>query len=176
MPQVGLNAGSNNKAASAYYLHLHRVVRALRLIQSCRQPDGSWVQPCIPRGDLQATFVFKGYDEVGWPGISAAVRGGREVAAGVTCLAYCTGRYYAPSMCCAAVTKCLMNAPSLALQVVLPLTPFHVAPSLQVRRLGLRKETEEAVRACKQLEAGSASELSCACVTLQGCPCPAPLH
>ncbi|KAI3430723.1 hypothetical protein D9Q98_005309 [Chlorella vulgaris] len=88
---VGLNAGSNNKAASAYYLHLHRVVRALRLIQSCRQPDGSWVQPCIPRGDLQATFVFKGYDEV--------------------------------------------------------------------RRLGLRKETEEAVRACKQLEAGSATVL-----------------
>ena len=35
------------------------------LPQSCHKPDGSWSQPLIPRGDFQATFGFKGYDEVG---------------------------------------------------------------------------------------------------------------
>ncbi|PNW85316.1 hypothetical protein CHLRE_03g180650v5 [Chlamydomonas reinhardtii] len=64
---VGLNAGGKNKAASAYYLPLERVVRALKLIQAskdaCDKP-GVWPAPVIPRGDLQTTFVFKGFDEV----------------------------------------------------------------------------------------------------------------
>lgn len=65
---VGLNAGGKNKAASAYYLPLHRVVRALGMLQQCAPEGpslaGPWQRPCIPRGDLQTTFQFKGYDEV----------------------------------------------------------------------------------------------------------------
>ncbi len=65
---MGLNAGGKNKAASAYYLPLHRVVRALHILQGCAPPEGplggAWQRPCIPRGDLQTTFQFKGYDEV----------------------------------------------------------------------------------------------------------------
>ncbi|KAL4420764.1 hypothetical protein ABPG75_010420 [Micractinium tetrahymenae] len=79
---VGLNAGGKNKAASAYYLPLHRVVRALRLLQACHKADGSCEQPHIPRGDLQATFVFKGYDEVRRLGLQqdteAAVRASKQ--------------------------------------------------------------------------------------------------
>ncbi|GLC44411.1 hypothetical protein PLESTB_000472500 [Pleodorina starrii] len=64
---VGLNAGGKNKAASAYYLPLERVVRALKLIQAAKDAFGDgteWPAPVIPRGDLQTTFVFKGFDEV----------------------------------------------------------------------------------------------------------------
>jgi hypothetical protein len=65
---VGLNAGGKNKAASAYYLPLERVVRTLKFIQASKDAAGpsldSWPRPVIPRGDLQTTFVFKGFDEV----------------------------------------------------------------------------------------------------------------
>lgn len=38
---VGLNAGGRNKASSAYYLPLHRIVRALGILQVyCRFPFG----------------------------------------------------------------------------------------------------------------------------------------
>ena len=68
---VALNAGGKNKAASAYYLPLARVVRALKMLRLCAVIGKSsssssflWKAPCIPRGDFQATFLFKGFDEV----------------------------------------------------------------------------------------------------------------
>lgn len=72
---IALNAGGKNKAASAYYLPLDRVVRALRLLQAANPlplppgPSGGasgrgWHAAAIARGDLQTTFVFKGFDEV----------------------------------------------------------------------------------------------------------------
>lgn len=47
--------------------------------QECYDPvKGLWRRPHIPRGDLQATFVFKGFDDVRRLGLShdteAAVR------------------------------------------------------------------------------------------------------
>lgn len=71
---VGLNAGGKNKAASAYYLPLHCVVRALRLLQGCAPdaPGKPWRAPHIPRGDLQTTFQFKGFDEARRLGVSRA--------------------------------------------------------------------------------------------------------
>jgi hypothetical protein len=43
-------------------------VRALRLLQAHWPLSGSlpttWGVSCIPRGDLQTSFVFKGFDEV----------------------------------------------------------------------------------------------------------------
>ena len=61
---VALNAGGKNKAASAYYLPLQPVVRALNLLRGCALPGGVWCAPAVPRGDLQATLLFKGFDEV----------------------------------------------------------------------------------------------------------------
>lgn len=64
---IGLNAGGKNKAASAYYLPLERVQHALRLLQAQWPLGGplppSWHARCVPRGDLQTTFLFKGFDE-----------------------------------------------------------------------------------------------------------------
>ncbi|KAK9683122.1 hypothetical protein RND81_10G118300 [Saponaria officinalis] len=61
---VALNAGSKSSSASAFFLPLERVVRALRYLQNGRDlSPGKWPAVTIPRGTLQATFVHKGYDE-----------------------------------------------------------------------------------------------------------------
>lgn len=61
---VALNAGSKSSSASAFFLPLGRVVRALRYLQSGRDLSADkWPAVIIPRGTLQVTFVHKGFDE-----------------------------------------------------------------------------------------------------------------
>jgi S1-C subfamily serine protease len=80
---VALNAGSKNKGSSAYYLPLHRVKRALELLKKCApsletkttkkkqkshqsQFDVNlpWRTPEVPRGTLQTTFAYRGFDDL----------------------------------------------------------------------------------------------------------------
>lgn len=61
---VALNAGSKSSSASAFFLPLDRIVRALEFLQ--RGKDSfitKWEAVTIPRGTLQMTFVHKGFDE-----------------------------------------------------------------------------------------------------------------
>lgn len=61
---VALNAGSSSSSSSAFYLPLERVVRALRLLQKCKDARANkWETVSIPRGTLQVTFCHKGFDE-----------------------------------------------------------------------------------------------------------------
>ncbi|KAG6506958.1 protease Do-like 7 isoform X2 [Zingiber officinale] len=61
---VALNAGSKSSSASAFFLPLERVVRAVTLIQKSWSSFGSKPDSiAIPRGTLQVTFVHKGFDE-----------------------------------------------------------------------------------------------------------------
>ncbi|KAH0881641.1 hypothetical protein HID58_069035 [Brassica napus] len=62
---VALNAGSKTSSASAFFLPLQRVVRALSFLQ--KSIDLCTDKPKavhIPRGTLQMTFVHKGFDEI----------------------------------------------------------------------------------------------------------------
>ncbi|KAL0461948.1 UNVERIFIED_CONTAM: Protease Do-like 7 [Sesamum latifolium] len=62
---VALNAGSKTSSASAFFLPLERVVRALRFLQKGRDSvTSTWEAVTIPRGTLQATFLHKGFDEI----------------------------------------------------------------------------------------------------------------
>ncbi|KAG0612336.1 hypothetical protein M758_6G019400 [Ceratodon purpureus] len=61
---VALNAGSKSASASAFFLPLERVVRALHMLQE--QKDKclkGWEPAVIPRGTFQVTFSHKGFDE-----------------------------------------------------------------------------------------------------------------
>ncbi|CAH9066972.1 unnamed protein product [Cuscuta europaea] len=60
---VALNAGSKSSSASAFFLPLERVVRALKFLQQGRDSTNKWETVSIPRGTLQMTFVHKGFDE-----------------------------------------------------------------------------------------------------------------
>ncbi|CAL2248401.1 unnamed protein product [Prunus armeniaca] len=61
---VALNAGSKSSSASAFFLPLERVVRALKFLQKGRDSFvNKWEAVSIPRGTLQVTFVHKGFDE-----------------------------------------------------------------------------------------------------------------
>ncbi|PIA33529.1 hypothetical protein AQUCO_04100162v1 [Aquilegia coerulea] len=61
---VALNAGSKSSSASAFFLPLERVVRALNFLQTGKDSSGSrWEEVAISRGTLQATFLHKGFDE-----------------------------------------------------------------------------------------------------------------
>ncbi|KAL5726694.1 prolyl aminopeptidase [Ranunculus cassubicifolius] len=61
---VALNAGSKSSSASAFFLPLERVVRALNYLQKGKDASESkWDEVVIPRGTLQVTFLHKGYDE-----------------------------------------------------------------------------------------------------------------
>ncbi|XP_043703011.1 protease Do-like 7 isoform X2 [Telopea speciosissima] len=61
---VALNAGSKSSSASAFFLPLERVVRALSFLQKGWDSFGSkWKAVTILRGTLQVTFLHKGFDE-----------------------------------------------------------------------------------------------------------------
>ncbi|KAD5960906.1 hypothetical protein E3N88_12378 [Mikania micrantha] len=61
---VALNAGSKSSSASAFFLPLERVVRALNFLQKGRKSfQDKWEAVTILRGTLQATFLHKGFDE-----------------------------------------------------------------------------------------------------------------
>ncbi|BBN17187.1 pro-apoptotic serine protease NMA111 [Marchantia polymorpha subsp. ruderalis] len=61
---VALNAGSKSASASAFFLPLERVVRALKSLQQTKDESKvGWRPASIPRGTLQMTYVHKGYDE-----------------------------------------------------------------------------------------------------------------
>ncbi|KAK1440631.1 hypothetical protein QVD17_06460 [Tagetes erecta] len=61
---VALNAGSKSSSASAFFLPLERVVRALNFLQKGRDSSqDKWEAVTILRGTIQATFLHKGFDE-----------------------------------------------------------------------------------------------------------------
>lgn len=85
---VGLNAGSSNQAASAYYLPLHRVKRALECIQEnfhllerssskedlSPEVDSFHPSVVVPRGTLRAVFLYRPFDEIDRYGLQLATQ------------------------------------------------------------------------------------------------------
>ncbi|CAN0915313.1 Protease Do-like 7 [Linum grandiflorum] len=62
---VALNAGGGIMSSSAFFLPLERVIRALKLLQEGNHVyKNLWNAVCIPRGTLQTTFYYKGFNEV----------------------------------------------------------------------------------------------------------------
>ena len=83
---VALNAGAKTKSQSAFFLPLARVVRALELCQrGWGGAPGAWEAPVVPRGDLQATFRFQGFDEVRRLGLSKSTESRVRAEEGEEC-------------------------------------------------------------------------------------------
>ena len=61
---VALNAGGSGRTASSYYLPLHRVVRAVELLQEGKE---------VPRGTMQTRVVLETYDELARLGVPESV-------------------------------------------------------------------------------------------------------
>jgi S1-C subfamily serine protease len=144
---IALNAGGRTKAASAYYLPLERVVRALGIVRD-HWPDGGalsgeWSARRIPRGDLQVGGV--------------ALQWGGD----------CRGRSRSGSGAAAALAAALPaepvepghppnpTPPPCPTSCPLPQTTFLFKGFDEVRRLGLRPETEAAVRAAPAVSHGA---------------------
>ncbi|KAJ6838540.1 putative protease Do-like 7 isoform X2 [Iris pallida] len=71
---VALNAGSKSSSASAFFLPLGRVVRALEFIKKSWVAFGSTPDALtIPRGTLQVTFLHKGFDETRRLGLQSEI-------------------------------------------------------------------------------------------------------
>eukprot|EP00639_Heterosigma_akashiwo_P023346 CAMPEP_0206419096 /NCGR_PEP_ID=MMETSP0294-20121207/38403_1 /ASSEMBLY_ACC=CAM_ASM_000327 /TAXON_ID=39354 /ORGANISM="Heterosigma akashiwo, Strain CCMP2393" /LENGTH=445 /DNA_ID=CAMNT_0053882405 /DNA_START=25 /DNA_END=1359 /DNA_ORIENTATION=+ len=80
---VALNCGGAKQAASSFYLPVHRIQRALELVQAT--PVGA--APAVPRGTLQTIFKHTAFDEVKRLGLQegteAEVRGARPEETGM---------------------------------------------------------------------------------------------
>lgn len=68
---IGLNAGSRTSTASAFYLPLDRIVRAVPFIERAEVP---------PRGTLQTTFKYTPFDEVRRLGLREELESAQRVA------------------------------------------------------------------------------------------------
>jgi hypothetical protein len=83
---IGLNAGGRTKAASAYYLPLERVLRALRVLRE-HWPEGGalsgvWAAARVPRGDLQVRWRWWGAGASVWCGQVHFIRVGGTMRCG----------------------------------------------------------------------------------------------
>lgn len=144
--------------------------------QACHKPDGSWEQPHIPRGDLQATFVFKGYDEA-----SCQLPCICSVVCSRSCCTLLWSRHAqraANSRQSSVAATWPHAAPATPVLSTLAAAP-RPAPRSQVRRLGLRQDTEAAVRASKQQQDGESEHgrpgnavVCTPCRTVSALPCP----
>lgn len=128
------------------------------ILQDHLQTKGadSWTARCIPRGDLQTTFTFKGFEEVK----STSCRVSAPLTLQwdkYTLWSFCRGK--APR-CNDLCTRGCPGRQSGGAGVAA--WGRHWVPRLQVRRLGLQRDTEAMVRSAEQTVAqGDAPSSHC---------------